>query len=45
MPPVETSTQVNSFINQVVLNQLSAISKLPSMVGIGEAGAEFKSSS
>ena len=29
-------SQVSSFINQVVISQLSAISKLPSMVGIGE---------
>jgi hypothetical protein len=31
----ETSAQVSSFINQVLVNQLGLISKLPSMVGIG----------
>jgi hypothetical protein len=32
---VETSSQVSSFINQLVVNQLGAFSRLPSMVGIG----------
>jgi hypothetical protein len=32
----DTPAHISGFINQIVVNQLGAISKLPSMVGIGE---------
>ena len=35
MLAVETSSQVSSFISQLVVNQLGAFSRLPNMVGIG----------